>query len=207
MSHFDFTPSIREALFAARDSAFELRHEYVGTEHLLLGLVRSEESPAVATLGELGISRDDVRTMVLGFVLVGKATNDAGSDLPYTSRAQKVIELAMIAARERGDPLIDPIHLLLGVAREERGIGAQVLTHLGAGYAELLAAIDQGDRRERTENTVGRTDLAASVNTTDNMTAGDQSGVPQMAVRTTPSLVGIVVAVLVALGALWILFR
>ncbi|MEO5824755.1 MAG: Clp protease N-terminal domain-containing protein [Gemmatimonadales bacterium] len=210
MSHFDFTPSIRQALFAARDCALELRHEYVGTEHLLLGLVRSEESPAVATLGDLGISRHDVRTMVLGLVLVGNATNEAGSDLPYTSRSQKVIELAMIAAQERGDAAVSPIHLLLGLAREERGIGAQVLTQLGAGPAELLAAIDQGDGRERTDRTdsaVGPIDLAAPLNATDNVTAADQPGVPHMVARTTPSLVGIVVAVLVAIGALWILFR
>ncbi len=206
MSSFDFTPAIRDALLAARDCALEMRHEYVGTEHLLLGLVRRDDGPAAATLAALGISRDQVRTTVLGHMLVGKATNEAGSDLPYTSRSQKVIELAMIAAQERGDHAVSPIHLLLGLSREERGIGAQVLMQLGAGPAELLAAIDRLGTSDGTADTghdIGAAPRAIPAGeATIEPTADDATIAPR-----GPTVLGIVVALMVAALVLWVVFR
>ncbi|MHB1223171.1 MAG: ATP-dependent Clp protease ATP-binding subunit [Gemmatimonadaceae bacterium] len=128
MNGYNFTERVRKVLAMAREEAARLRHEYVGTEHILLGLIREGEGVAAAVLQNLSVDLDDVQQRIEETVKQGKATQTTGPDLPYTSRAKKVLELAMSEARELGHSYVGTEHLLLGLLREEKGIAAQVLT-------------------------------------------------------------------------------
>src|SRR5881409_1970155 len=115
----------------AREEAARLHHEYVGTEHILLGIIREGEGIAAAVLTNLNVDLEEVQRRIEETVKKGKAAAAAGPDLPYTSRAKKVLEFAMAEARELNHRYVGTEHLLLGVLREEKGIGAQVLTDAG----------------------------------------------------------------------------
>jgi ATP-dependent Clp protease ATP-binding subunit ClpC len=103
----------------------------VGTEHILLGLIREGEGVAAAVLQNLQVDLDEIQQKIEEQVKKGKATQTTGPDLPYTSRAKKVLELAMSEARELNHSYVGTEHLLLGLLREEKGIAAQVLTDIG----------------------------------------------------------------------------
>jgi ATP-dependent Clp protease ATP-binding subunit ClpC len=129
-------------LAMAREEAARLHHEYVGTEHILLGLIREGEGVAAAVLQNLSVDLDEIQQKIEETVKKGKAAQTTGPDLPYTSRAKKVLELAMSEARELNHSYVGTEHLLLGLLREEKGIAAQVLTDAGvnldAARAETL---------------------------------------------------------------------
>jgi len=126
----------------AREEAERLRHEYVGTEHILLGLIREGEGVAAAVLQNLSVDLDEIQQTVEDTIKKGKAAAVTGPDLPYTSRAKKVLELSMAEAKDLGQKYVGTEHLLLGLLREEKGIAAQVLVHAGltldAARAETL---------------------------------------------------------------------
>jgi ATP-dependent Clp protease ATP-binding subunit ClpC len=126
----NFTDRVRKILSMAREEAARLQHDYVGTEHLLLGLVREGEGVAVAVLTGLSVPIERVRDAVEAAVRQGKATL-ATRELPYTSRAKKVLEFAIAEARGMSRSYVGTEHLLLGLLREERGIAAEVLLRLG----------------------------------------------------------------------------
>ena len=152
MNGYNFTERVRKVLMRAREEAKALNHEYVGTEHILLGLCAGG-GVAEHTLRNLGVDPAAVRENVLQLVTPGQADGSNASastpsgileaiadtlgvgrqkwDLPYTSRAKKTLELAMTEARELNHMYVGTEHLLLGLMREERGIGAQVLTSMG----------------------------------------------------------------------------
>jgi len=130
MNGYNFTDRTRKVLQMAREEAARLHHEFVGTEHILLGIVREGNGVACAVLTNLDADLDYVRDQVEKTVKEGKAAN-RGQDLPYTSRAKKILELSMSEARELDHSYVGTEHLLLGVLREEKGIGAQVLMNLG----------------------------------------------------------------------------
>ncbi len=142
MNGYNFTERVRKVLAMAREEAARLRHEYVGTEHILLGLIREGEGVAAAVLQNLTVDLEEIQQRIEDTVKQGKATQATGPDLPYTSRAKKVLELAMSEARELGHSYVGTEHLLLGLLREEKGIAAQVLTdasvNLEAARAETL---------------------------------------------------------------------
>ncbi|MBC7791813.1 MAG: ATP-dependent Clp protease ATP-binding subunit [Anaerolineae bacterium] len=131
MNGYNFTERVRKVLAMAREEAARLHHEYVGTEHILLGLIREGEGVAAAVLQNLSIDLDEIQQKIEEQVKKGKATQATGPDLPYTSRAKKVLELAMNEARELNHSYVGTEHLLLGLLREEKGIAAQVLTDIG----------------------------------------------------------------------------
>ena len=131
MNGYNFTERVRKVLAMAREEAARLHHEYVGTEHILLGLIREGEGVAAAVLQNLSVDLDDVQQKIEETVKKGKAAQTTGPDLPYTSRAKKVLELAMSEARELNHSYVGTEHLLLGLLREEKGIAAQVLTDAG----------------------------------------------------------------------------
>src|SRR5690606_14919897 len=110
--------------------------EYVGTEHILLGLIREGEGVAAAVLTNLGVDLEEIQQKIEETVKKGKAAAAAGPELPYTSRAKKVLELAMMEARELNHSYVGTEHLLLGLLREEKGIAAQVLTDAGVGLEQ-----------------------------------------------------------------------
>src|SRR5215211_2410604 len=142
MNGYNFTERVRKVLAMAREEAERLRHEYVGTEHILLGLIREGEGVAAAVLQNLSVDLDEIQQKIEDTVKKGKATAATGPDLPYTSRAKKVLELAMAEARDLTHNYVGTEHLLLGLLREEKGIAAQVLTDAGinldAARAETL---------------------------------------------------------------------
>src|ERR671925_2139156 len=142
MNGYNFTDRVRKVLQMAREEAARLHHEYVGTEHILLGLIREGEGVAAAVLTNLNVDLEEIQQKIEETVKKGKAAAAAGPDLPYTSRAKKVLELAMSEARELNHSYVGTEHLLLGLLREEKGIAAQVLTYTGvnldAARAETL---------------------------------------------------------------------
>jgi ATP-dependent Clp protease ATP-binding subunit ClpC len=131
MNGYNFTERVRKVLAMAREEAARLHHEYVGTEHILLGLIREGEGVAAAVLQNMSVDLDEVQQKIEDTVKKGKAQQTTGPDLPYTSRAKKVLELAMSEARELNHSYVGTEHLLLGLLREEKGIAAQVLTDAG----------------------------------------------------------------------------
>ena len=142
MNGYNFTERVRKVLQMAREEAQRLHHEYVGTEHILLGLIREGEGVAAAVLQNLNVDLDEIQQKIEETVKKGKAAQTTGPDLPYTSRAKKVLELAMSEARELNHSYVGTEHLLLGLLREEKGIAASVLTDAGvnldAARAETL---------------------------------------------------------------------
>ena len=133
--NYNFTDRVRKVLAMAREEAIRLQHDYVGTEHILLGLIREGEGVAAAVLTNLNVDLDQIHEQVEESVKKGKATIALG-ELPYTSRAKKVLEFAMAEARELSHSYVGTEHLLLGLLREEKGIAAQVLNSLGIGMEE-----------------------------------------------------------------------
>jgi ATP-dependent Clp protease ATP-binding subunit ClpC len=140
MNGYNFTDRVRKVLQMAREEAARLHHEYVGTEHILLGLIREGEGVAAAVLTNLNVDLEEIQQKIEETVKRGKAPAAAGPpDLPYTSRAKKVLELAMSEARELNHSYVGTEHLLLGLLREEKGIAAQVLTDAGINLEQARA--------------------------------------------------------------------
>src|SRR5512146_301918 len=136
--NYNFTDRVRKVLAMAREEAIRLRHDYVGTEHILLGLIREGEGMAATVLMNLNVDLEQIHERIEESVRKGKATIALG-ELPYTSRAKKVREYAMAEARELNHSYVGTEHLLLGLLREEKGIAAQVLNSLGVSLEEARA--------------------------------------------------------------------
>jgi ATP-dependent Clp protease ATP-binding subunit ClpC len=136
--NYNFTDRVRKVLAMAREEAIRLQHDYVGTEHILLGLIREGEGVAAAVLMNLNVDLEQIHERIEESVRKGKATIALG-ELPYTSRAKKVLEYAMAEARELNHSYVGTEHLLLGLLREEKGIAAQVLNSLGVSLEEARA--------------------------------------------------------------------
>jgi ATP-dependent Clp protease ATP-binding subunit ClpC len=139
MNGYNFTERVRKVLAMAREEAARLHHEYVGTEHILLGLIREGEGVAAAVLQNLSVDLEEVTQKIEDTVKKGKAAQATGPDLPYTSRAKKVLELAMAEARDLNHSYVGTEHLLLGLVREEKGIAAQVLGDAGVSLESARA--------------------------------------------------------------------
>lgn len=130
MAGYSFTERVRQALKQAREEAADLGHEYVGTEHLLLGMLRDDDALAVTVLRASGVDIDRLREIVVRSVKHGTSSRN-GEDLPYTSRAKKALELAMTEARQLNQDYVGTEHLLLGLLREAKGIGGESLIVAG----------------------------------------------------------------------------
>src|SRR5438874_1951176 len=124
-----FTEGARQVVVLATDEARGLRHNYIGTEHLLLGLLREEEGLAARALESLKISQDEVRAQVARIVGVGDDVTTG--QIPFTPRGKKVLELAMREALSLGHRYIGTEHILLGVARENEGVAARIMLDFG----------------------------------------------------------------------------
>jgi hypothetical protein len=128
-----FTDRARRVLVLAQEEARLLNHDFIGTEHILLGLIREGEGVAAQALDELDISLEAVRERVeetIGLSSIGP-TGPTGSP-PFTPRSKKVLELSLREAMQLGHNHIGTEHVLLGIVREGEGVGAQVLNDLGA---------------------------------------------------------------------------
>lgn len=135
-----FTERARKVIILAKEEAKRFNHDYIGTEHILLGLIREGEGVASAVLQNMGLSLDKIRLEIEKLVQPGPATAVAG-DIPFTPRAKRVIELSMEEARQLGHNYIGTEHLLLGLLHEGEGVAAQVLLGLGLDLNKLRSEI------------------------------------------------------------------
>ncbi|MDH5268882.1 MAG: ATP-dependent Clp protease ATP-binding subunit, partial [Candidatus Krumholzibacteria bacterium] len=125
-----FTDRVRKVIYYARDEANRLQHDYIGTEHLLLGIVREGEGIAAKVLAKLELDFEQIQQAVENMVKSSGGTLTIG-EIPFTPRAKRVLELAIEEARLLGHNYVGTEHLLLGLIREGEGVAAQVLAELG----------------------------------------------------------------------------
>ena len=125
-----FTDKARRVVVLAQEEAKLLNHNYIGTEHILLGLIHEGEGVAAKSLEALGINLESVREQVQE--IIGQGQQSPTGHIPFTPRAKKVLELSLREALQLGHSYIGTEHLLLGLIREGEGVAAQVLTKLGA---------------------------------------------------------------------------
>ncbi len=125
-----FTDRARRVVVLAQEEARMLNHGYIGTEHILLGLLREGEGVAAKALESLGISLDAVRQRVEE--IIGRGQQAPSGHIPFTPRAKKVLELSLRESVQLGHNCIGTEHILLGMLREGDGVAAQVLVRLGA---------------------------------------------------------------------------
>jgi len=128
-----FTERARKVIILAKEEARRFNHDYIGTEHILLGLIREGEGVAAAVLQKMGLSLETIRLEVEKLVQPGPSTQILG-DIPFTPRAKKVLELAAEEARSLGHNYIGTEHILLGLIREGEGVASQVLMNLGLDF-------------------------------------------------------------------------
>ena len=138
-----FTERARQVVVYAQDEARALKHNYIGTEHLLLGLLREEEGPAARVLEGLDIAGEEVRAQVTR--IVGEGEQLPSGQIPFTPNARKVLELSLREALSLGHRYIGTEHVLLGLVRLDKGVAARILLDFDADAekvrAEVLRAI------------------------------------------------------------------
>jgi ATP-dependent Clp protease ATP-binding subunit ClpC len=150
MEPLEFSDDLRRVLSEAREEALRLQHEHVGTEHLLIALLRERDGegggeagtpgPSIVALDTMGVDRKKLLRVLGETVLRGRATTPS-DQISYTSRAKAVLELAMAEARVLKHGAVSTEHLLLGLVREERGIAAQMLLDYGVTPDRLRAEL------------------------------------------------------------------
>src|ERR1700678_172508 len=136
-----FTDRARRVVVLAQEEARMLNHNYIGTEHILLGLIHEGEGVAAKALESLGISLDAVRQQVEE--IIGQGQQAPSGHIPFTPRAKKVLELSLREALQLGHNYIGTEHILLGLIREGEGVAAQVLVKLGAELTRVRQQVIQ----------------------------------------------------------------
>jgi ATP-dependent Clp protease ATP-binding subunit ClpA len=134
-----FTDAARRVVVLAQSEARRLNHPYIGTEHVLLGLLTDPDGLARRALTSLGIDAVAVRQSILN--VIGEGTEALASHIPFTPRAKKVLELALRESLQMGHNHLGSEHILLALIREEKGVAAQVLIHLGADLETMRATV------------------------------------------------------------------
>jgi ATP-dependent Clp protease ATP-binding subunit ClpC len=125
-----FTERARQVIVLAQDEARTLGHDYIGTEHILLGLLREEDGLAARVLDSLDITVEEVRAQIAR--IVGQGDEVTTGQIPFTPRAKKVLELALREALSLGHNYIGTEHILLGLVRENEGVAARILLDFDA---------------------------------------------------------------------------
>ncbi|WP_144720017.1 ATP-dependent Clp protease ATP-binding subunit [Agrococcus jejuensis] len=150
-----FTDRARRVVVLAQEEAKMLNHNYIGTEHILLGLIHEGEGIAAKALEQLGISLDAVREQVQD--IIGTGAQQSSGHIPFTPRAKKVLELSLREALQLGHNYIGTEHVLLGLIREGEGVAAQVLVKLGADLNRVRQTVNQllSGTQSRESTTVG----------------------------------------------------
>jgi ATP-dependent Clp protease ATP-binding subunit ClpA len=147
-----FTDAARRAVVLAQEEARLLNHNYIGTEHVLLGMLRDSEGIAAQVLESAEVALEAARTRVEA--IVGQGSSSPSGHIPFTPRAKKVLENALREALQLGDNFIAPEHLLLGILREGQGVAVRVLTDLGADTGrmrEQIVGFAVAERSQRNE--------------------------------------------------------
>jgi ATP-dependent Clp protease ATP-binding subunit ClpC len=127
-----FTDRARRVVVLAQEEARNLDHNYIGTEHILLGLLREGDGVAAKALAAMGISLDAARQRVED--IIGRGQQEMSGHIPFTPRAKKVLELSLREAHQLGHNYIGTEHILLGLIREGDGVAAQVLAAQGVDF-------------------------------------------------------------------------
>jgi ATP-dependent Clp protease ATP-binding subunit ClpC len=155
-----FTDRARRVVVLAQEEARKLNHNYIGTEHILLGLIQEGEGHAAKALEELNISIENVKNEVVE--IIGEGQQSPSGHIPFTPRAKKVLELSLREALQLGHNYIGTEHILLGLIREGEGVAAQVLKKLGAELAQVrqtvikLISSSSPGKEQATASTGGR---------------------------------------------------
>jgi ATP-dependent Clp protease ATP-binding subunit ClpA len=136
-----FTDRARRVVVLAQEEARLLNHDYVGTEHLLLGMIAEGQGVAATALESLGIRLEAVRAQVEE--VIGQGQQAPSGHIPFTPRAKTVLELSLREAKQLGHDYIGTEHLLLGLVREGEGVAAQVLVKLGADLSRVRQQVIQ----------------------------------------------------------------
>ena len=136
-----FTDRARRVVVLAQEEARLLNHNYIGTEHILLGLIHEGEGVAARALESMGISLESVRSQVVE--IIGQGSQAPSGHIPFTPRAKKVLELSLREALQLGHNYIGTEHILLGLIREGEGVAAQVLQQLGADLPKVRQTVIQ----------------------------------------------------------------
>src|SRR3979411_3123653 len=136
-----FTDRARRVVVLAQEEARMLNHNYIGTEHILLGLIHEGEGVAAKSLESLGISLEGVRSQVEE--IIGPGPQEPSGQIPFPPRATKVLELSLREALQLGHNYIGTEHILLGLIREGEGVAAQVLVKLGADPSRIRQQVIQ----------------------------------------------------------------
>ena len=134
-----FTERARQAVVLAQEEARGLRHNYIGTEHILLGLVREDQGVAAQVLLSLEITIDPLREQVVR--IVGSGEEEISGQIPFTPRAKKVLELGLREALSLGHNYIGTEHILLGLVRENEGVAARILLDFDADSEKIRNAV------------------------------------------------------------------
>jgi ATP-dependent Clp protease ATP-binding subunit ClpC len=134
-----FTERARQAVVLAQDEARALKHNYIGTEHLLLGLLREQEGLAARVLASLGVTTEEVRAQVAR--IVGEGDDAESGQIPFTPRGKKVLELSLREAISMGHEHIGTEHILLGLMRENEGVAARILLDLDADAEKIRTRV------------------------------------------------------------------
>ena len=134
-----FTDTARRVVVYAQEEARLLDHDHIGSEHILLGLLRDDTEAAVESLTTAGVTIDIARAKVED--IVGRGREPATGNMPFTGRAKKVLELSLREALQLGHNYIGSEHILLGLLREGEGTGARVLEDLGVDFADMRRSV------------------------------------------------------------------
>jgi ATP-dependent Clp protease ATP-binding subunit ClpC len=143
-----FTERARQVVILAQGEARTLRHNYIGTEHLLLGLLR-EDGAAARALDEFDVTFEEVQAQVAR--IIGQGDEVTTGQIPFTPRAKKVLELSLREALDNGDNYIKPEHILLGLLREGEGVAARILMDFAQPEEIRAAALAVAAGRPREE--------------------------------------------------------
>ncbi|MBT1163826.1 ATP-dependent Clp protease ATP-binding subunit [Bifidobacterium felsineum] len=153
-----FTDRARRVIVLAQEEARSLQHNYIGTEHLLLGLIREGEGVAAKALASKGVELDATRKQVEE--MIGKGNAAPNGHIPFTPHAKQVLEFSLREALQLGHSYIGTEHILLGLIREGEGVGTQVLIKMGVDLGELRSATIDMIRGNSGTSSDGKGDLA-----------------------------------------------
>jgi ATP-dependent Clp protease ATP-binding subunit ClpC len=136
-----FSERARLVIVHGQEEARALKHNYIGTEHLLLGLLREQEGLAARVLASLGVELEGVRARVAE--IVGRGDEVTGGEMPFTPRAKKVLELSLREAKSMNHPYIRTEHILLGLVAEGEGVANRIMDGAGATGERLRAEVER----------------------------------------------------------------
>ena len=142
-----FSEQVKRVMQHAREECSRLGHNYIGTEHLLLGLIKEDKGKAVEILTHLNL---DLKTLKgsIGDYVATSDTNKKIDEVPFTPRAKQILEIAANEAREIGSKFVDTEHILLALTKDREGVAAQILTGFGVNFGQIKQVVSSEKQEE-----------------------------------------------------------